>query len=320
MPADPRLIVALDVATRAEAEAMVERLGDAASTYKIGLQLLAGEGMALGAGAQGAGKRVFLDWKLHDIGATVEKATAAIAAAGAGDFLTVHAEPQVLAAAVRGRGGERSPKILGVTVLTSLSAADVGEIGYDASIEALVERRVRQAIDAGADGVVCGPRETALARRIAGADFLIVNPGVRPAGDANDQARPATPGEALAAGASHLVGGRPITAAADPRAAALALAAEMDAVRVGDPRNRPPGRAFPSRRSGSVRGRRTAGLGGRAGVSAAVRRAAASARARAAASRRLRSGHHNHAIASRATRDKARRPCRTTPGGACRRG
>ena len=227
MPADPRLIVPLDLPTRVEAEAMVETLGDAVSFYKIGLQLLAGGGMDLARALKARGLKVFLDWKLHDIGATVEKATAAIVASGACDFLTVHAEPQVLAAAVRGRG-ESSAKILGVTVLTSLTPENLAEIGYDIGLEALVERRVRQAIDAGADGVVTGPRETPLARRIGGAEFLVLNPGVRPAwASLDDQARTATPAAALAAGASHLVCGRPITAAADPRAAALAIAAEM---------------------------------------------------------------------------------------------
>ena len=227
MPADPRLIVPLDLPTRVEAEAMVETLGDAVSFYKIGLQLLAGGGMDLARALKARGLKVFLDWKLHDIGATVEKATAAIVASGACDFLTVHAEPQVLAAAVRGRG-ESSAKILGVTVLTSLTPENLAEIGYDIGLEALVERRVRQAIDAGADGVVTGPRETPLARRIGGAEFLVLNPGVRPPwASLDDQARAATPAAALAAGASHLVCGRPITAAADPRAAALAIAAEM---------------------------------------------------------------------------------------------
>ncbi|MGI8841727.1 MAG: orotidine-5'-phosphate decarboxylase [Caulobacteraceae bacterium] len=227
-PADPRLIVALDLPTRAQAEAMVEALGDAASFYKIGLQLLADGGMGLARDLKGAGLRVFLDWKLHDIGATVERAAAAIVASGACDFLTVHAEPQVLAAAVRGRAGERSVKILGVTVLTSLSAQDLGEIGYGLSVRPLVERRIGQARDAGADGVVASPLEAALARRLGGPGFLVATPGVRPAGASlDDQARAAAPAEALAAGASHLVVGRPITAAPDPRAAALAIAREM---------------------------------------------------------------------------------------------
>ncbi len=225
--ADPRLIVALDLPTRAEAEALVERLGDAVTFYKVGLQLLAVGGMETARGLKRAGRNVFLDWKLHDIGATVEKATAAIAAAEAGDFITVHAEPQVLAAAVKGKAGAPL-KILGVTVLTSLDDADLAEIGYELAIEALVERRVRQVLDAGADGVIVSPREAALARRIGGPDLLVVTPGVRPAGASlDDQARAATPAHTLKEGASHIVCGRPVTAAADPRAAALAIAEEM---------------------------------------------------------------------------------------------
>ena len=231
MPAaDPRLICALDLPTRAEAEALVERLGDAVAFYKVGLQLLATDGMAMAADLKARGRRVFLDWKLHDIGATVEKAAAAVCAAGACDLLTVHAEPQVMRAAVRGRdaAGARDAKIVGVTVLTSLSGQDLGELGYGLGVEALVERRIRQAIDCGLDGVVASPQEAALARRIGGPDFLVVTPGVRPAGAAvDDQARAATPADALASGASHLVVGRPITAAAAPREAALRIAAEM---------------------------------------------------------------------------------------------
>ena len=228
--ADPRLIVALDLPARAQAEALVERLDGAVSSYKVGLQLLATGGMALAADLKARGSLVFLDWKLHDIGATVEKATAAIAATGACDLLTVHAEPQVMAAAVRGRGGAAGCRLLGVTVLTSLSDADLEALGYGLTVAALVERRVRQAVDAGMDGVVASPAEAALARRIGGPGFLVVTPGVRPAGAAlDDQARAATPADALGAGASHLVVGRPITAAADPCAAALAVAAQMAA-------------------------------------------------------------------------------------------
>jgi orotidine-5'-phosphate decarboxylase len=227
-PADPRLIVPLDLPTRADAEAMVERLGDSVSFYKIGLQLLATGGMALAKDLKIRGRQVFLDWKLHDIGATVEKATAAIVATGACDFLTVHGEPQVLAAAVRGRAGAVGVKILGVTVLTSLSEADLKEIGYGEGVEALVTRRIRQALEAGADGVIASPHEAALARRIGGPKFLVVIPGVRPAwARADDQARAATPADTLKAGASHLVCGRPITAANDPRAAAQSVAREM---------------------------------------------------------------------------------------------
>ncbi len=228
MPADPRLIVALDLPTRAQAEDLVETLGDSVGVYKIGLQLLATGGMEMARDLKARGRQVFLDWKLHDIGATVEKATAAIVATGACDLLTVHAHPQVLAAAVKGRGGERSARILGVTVLTSLNGQDLAAMGYGMGVEALVERRIRQVLEAGADGVVASPHEAALARRIGGPDFLVVTPGVRPAGAAmDDQARAATPADALANGASHLVIGRPISAASDPRAAALAIASEM---------------------------------------------------------------------------------------------
>ena len=228
---DPRLILPLDLPTRAEAVAMVQTLGDAVSVYKIGLQLLATDGMALARDLKDEGKSLFLDWKLHDIGATVEKATAALAATGLCDLLTVHAEPQVMKAAVKGRAGDATVRILGVTVLTSLTEADLQDLGYGLSVEALVERRIRQAIDAGVDGVVASPHEAAMARRIGGPDFLVVTPGVRPAWSGkDDQARASQPAEALKAGASHLVCGRPITAAPDPRAAALRIVGEMAAV------------------------------------------------------------------------------------------
>lgn len=228
---DPRLILPLDLATRAEAEAMVATLGDAMSFYKIGLQLLATEGMALARDLKAQGKSLFLDWKLHDIGATVEKATAAIVATGTCDLLTVHAEPQVMAAAVKGRGGDKGARILGVTVLTSLTEDDLKDLGYGLGVAALVERRIRQAVDAGIDGIVASPHEAALARAIAGPDFLVVTPGVRPAWSGkDDQARASEPAQALANGASHLVCGRPITAAADPKAAALRIVEEMSAI------------------------------------------------------------------------------------------
>ena len=172
---------------------------------------------------------MFQDWKLHDIGAQVEGAAAAIAATGACDLLTVHAQPQVMAAAVRGRGAGAT-RVVAVTVLTSLSEADLREIGYPDSARTLVERRVRQAVAAGCDGVVASPEEAELAREIGGPDFLVITPGVRPAGAArDDQARTATPAEALRRGASHLVVARPIIRAADPRAAAAAILEEMAA-------------------------------------------------------------------------------------------
>lgn len=223
---DPRLIVGLDLADVAEARRMVETLGELASFYKVGLTQLAGEGLALSRELKAAGKSVFQDWKLHDIGAQVEGAARAIAANGC-DFVTVHAEPQVMEAAVRGRA-DSGLKVLAVTVLTSLSGEDLREIGYAAPVQELVERRVRQAIEAGCDGVVASPREAAMARRLGGPNLLVVTPGVRPSGAAmDDQVRVATPGDALAQGASHLVVARPIIRAADPRAAARQILEEM---------------------------------------------------------------------------------------------
>ena len=229
--ADPRLILPLDLPTRQDAEQLIARLDGAITFYKIGLQLLASEGMALARDLKGQGHSLFLDWKLHDIGATVEKATAAVVASGACDFLTVHAEPQVLKAAVRGRDGDKIAKILGVTVMTSLTEDDLKAMGYGLGVQALVDRRIRQCIDAGTDGVIASPHEAAMARAIGGEGFLVVTPGVRPGWSGqDDQARAAAPAEALKAGASHLVCGRPITAAPDPRAAALKVIAEMAGV------------------------------------------------------------------------------------------
>jgi orotidine-5'-phosphate decarboxylase len=224
--ADPRLIVPLDVPTAEEARALVAALGESVSFYKVGLELFASDGMALARELKAQGKQVFLDWKLHDIGTTVQRATAVLAGSGC-DFLTVHGEPQVMTAAVRGRGASRL-KILAVTVLTSLNDQDLQEMGYQETARALVERRIHQAIAAGCDGVIASPHEAALARALGGKDFLVVTPGVRPEWSAkNDQARAATPLDALKAGASHIVCGRPITAANDPQAAAIRVAAEM---------------------------------------------------------------------------------------------
>lgn len=227
--ADPRLIVPLDLPSVEEARAVVAALGDAVTFYKVGLELFATGGMAFAGELKAQGKQVFLDWKLHDIGTTVQRAAAVLADSGC-DFLTVHAEPQVLEAAVRGKG-RSNLKILGVTVLTSLTDADLIEMGFSESARALVERRIHHAIAAGADGVIASPHEAALARAIGGKDFLVVTPGVRPDWSAkNDQARAATPADALRAGASHIVCGRPITHANDPREAALRVAMEMAGV------------------------------------------------------------------------------------------
>ena len=227
--ADPRLIVPLDLPSVAEARAMVEMLGDSVSFYKVGLELFASDGMTLARELKAAGKQVFLDWKLHDIGTTVQRAASVLAQSGC-DFLTVHGEPQVMASAVRGKGSSNL-KVLAVTVLTSLSDEDLAEVGYHETARALVERRIHQAIAAGCDGVISSPHEAALARALGGKDFLVVTPGVRPDWAArNDQARAATPLEALKAGASHIVCGRPITAANDPHAAARRVANEMSGV------------------------------------------------------------------------------------------
>ena len=234
MTADARLIVALDYDNADTARRLVESLADAVVFYKVGLTLLANGGLGLAADLKAEGRMIFQDWKLHDIGAQVEGAAAAIAATGAADLLTVHAEPQVMRAAVAGRAGAAT-KILGVTVMTSLSDADLVEMGYAFKAAELVERRVRQALDCGVDGVVSSPLEAARVREIAieagRPDFLIVTPGVRPSGaSVDDQQRTSTPAGALKAGATHLVVGRPITAATDPRAAALAILDEMSAI------------------------------------------------------------------------------------------
>ena len=227
---DPRLICALDVETADEARRLVERTDGAVGFFKIGLQLFATDGMTLARELKSEGRQVFLDWKLHDIGATVQKAAAVLAGSGC-DLLTVHARPQVMAAAMRGVEGS-DLKVLGVTVLTSLTAEDVAADDHSLSPAELVEHRVRQALDAGVHGVVASPHEAArvrdLAREAGREDFLIVTPGVRPDGAAlNDQARAANPAQAIRDGATHLVVGRPITSASDPRAAAQAIAEEI---------------------------------------------------------------------------------------------
>ena len=217
---DPRLYVALDLPTIDEARAMVQTLGDSVVSYKIGLQLLPLGGAEFGKELAAQGKNVFLDFKLHDIDATVEKATRSIAGIGA-NLLTVHARPDVMVAAAKGRHGS-DLKILGVTVLTSLDQAALDEIGYYMTPEELVMRRVKQALASGIDGVVSSPKEAAIIRAHVPSDFLVVTPGIRMAGDdVGDQKRIATPANALSDGASHIVVGRPITQATDPRAAAL---------------------------------------------------------------------------------------------------
>jgi orotidine-5'-phosphate decarboxylase len=231
---DPRLIIGLDLPSIDAARAMVDRLGATVSFYKVGLTLLARPGgVAFAHELRARGKMVFQDWKLHDIGAQVEGAARAVAEGGC-DLLTVHAEPQVMRGAVKGRDAAGAgTKLLAVTVLTSLSDEDLTEIGYGAVAGDLVARRVRQAIHCGVDGVVSSPLEAAKVRRIAAEagrpDFLVVTPGVRPEGaDPGDQQRVATPRAALEAGASHLVVARPVVAADNPLLAASAIVDSMN--------------------------------------------------------------------------------------------
>jgi orotidine-5'-phosphate decarboxylase len=227
MPIAPRerLIVALDLSSVEAAEAMVARLGDAVSFYKIGYQFAYAGGLAYAQKLAGAGKRTFLDLKLHDIGNTVAHGVKSVARLGA-TFLTVHAYPQTMQAAVEGR--ERGLRILAVTVLTSYDDGDLQAAGYNTSVRTLVAARAEQARVLGVDGLVCSPEEAATVRPIAGAGMVLVTPGIRPAGAAaGDQKRIMTPAAAIAAGADYLVVGRPIVAASDPRAAADSIVAEI---------------------------------------------------------------------------------------------
>jgi orotidine-5'-phosphate decarboxylase len=222
-----RLIVALDLPSVEEARTIVARLGDEVSFYKIGYQLAFAGGLVLARELAGAGKRVFLDLKLHDIGNTVEQGVKSVAALGA-TFLTVHAYPQTMRAAVAARTG--GLRILAVSVLTSYDDDDLKAAGYDTSVAALVAARAESARALGVDGIVCAPAEAANVRSIVGADMAIVTPGIRPAGAATgDQKRATTPAIAVAAGADYLVIGRPILSAADPKAAAAAIVAEIAA-------------------------------------------------------------------------------------------
>ncbi len=222
-----RLIVALDLSTVEEAEAVVARLGDAVSFYKIGYQLALAGGLSYASALLGAGKKLFVDMKLHDIGNTVASGVKSVSRTGA-TFLTVHAYPQTMKAAVQAREG--ALRILAVTVLTSYDDADLKAAGYSTSVRDLVAQRAKQALDSGVDGLVCSPEEVANLRVIVGDKLALVTPGIRPAGaDAGDQKRIATPSAAIAAGADYLVVGRPIVAAADPRAAAKAIVAEIAA-------------------------------------------------------------------------------------------
>ena len=230
MTPDPRdrLIVALDLPSVAAAETMVARLGDSVSFYKIGYQLAFAGGLSFASALIRDGKQVFLDLKLHDIGNTVAKGVESVARLGA-RFLTVHAYPQTMKAAVEAKR-QSHLKILAVTVLTSYDDADIAAAGYDMTVGELAADRAAQARDIGIDGLVCSAAEVSLLRPIVGANMLLVTPGIRPSGAASgDQKRIMTPSAAIAAGANHLVVGRPILEAADPRAAAQAIVSEIAA-------------------------------------------------------------------------------------------
>lgn len=224
--AKDRLIVALDVPTVVAAETLVERLGDAVSFYKIGYQLGYAGGLSFAENLIRSGKKVFLDLKLHDIGNTVAHGVESVSKLGA-TFLTVHAYPQTMKAAVKARGN--GLKVLGVTVLTSYDESDLKEAGYTGTVSDLVAKRAAQAREIGMDGIVCSAEEAERLRPIVGS-LSLVTPGIRPAGaDVGDQKRVMTPAKAIAAGANYLVVGRPIVEAPDPKAAAQAIVAEIAA-------------------------------------------------------------------------------------------
>lgn len=220
-----RLIVGLDVAPD-DAERIVAALGDSVSIYKIGYQLAYASGLEFARDLVQDGKQVFLDLKLHDIGNTVARGVESIARLGA-RFLTVHAYPQTMRAAVEGRG-DAAMQLLAVTVLTSYDDADLREAGYETSVRDLVRRRARQAQECGIDGIVASAQEANALRGLLGPGIHIVTPGIRPAGSrSGDQKRIMTPREAIRAGASHLVVARPIVNAEDPRLAAEAIVSEI---------------------------------------------------------------------------------------------
>ncbi len=222
-----RLIVALDVPSVAQAQGLVKQLGDAVTFYKIGYQLGYAGGLPFAQELVQSGKKVFLDLKLHDIGNTVARGVESVAKLGA-TFLTVHAYPQTMKAAVEARGD--ALKILAVTVLTSYDDADMAAAGYAGDVAQLVARRATQAREIGVDGLVCSAEEAAALKPLAG-PLVLVTPGIRPAGAATgDQKRIMTPAKAIAAGADYLVVGRPVVEAADPKAAAEAIVAEIAAV------------------------------------------------------------------------------------------
>ena len=224
-----RMIVALDVATVREAYHLITELGDAASFYKIGYRLAFAGGLTLAEDLLREGKKVFLDLKLHDIGNTVEEGVQSLTRMNL-TFLTVHAYPQTMRGAVEGRG-QHPMGLLAVTALTSYDDADLHDAGYRLAVADLVALRAQQARLAGIDGIVCSAAEAGIVRNAIGSGMVIVTPGIRPAGSASgDQKRTLTPGEAIRAGVDHMVIGRPIIRAADPRGAASAIMDEIASV------------------------------------------------------------------------------------------
>ncbi|MBM1220456.1 orotidine-5'-phosphate decarboxylase [Ponticoccus sp. SC2-23] len=235
--ADDRLIVALDVPNALQGLELAEKLGDAVSFYKIGLGMLTGGGLALANELKSEhGKRIFLDMKLFDIGATVEAAVRGLSQFDL-DLLTVHGDPHVVRAAKEG-AADKDLSILAVTILTSLDRQDLDDCMIrDGDIVDIVTERAARALEAGADGIVCSPHEAAIVRALPQAEGrLIVTPGVRPAGsDAGDQKRIMTPAQAIAAGADHVVVGRPVWTAANPAVAAQAILAELNSPQAARP-------------------------------------------------------------------------------------
>ena len=221
------LIIALDVDSTSDAWRLSEAIGPAANFYKVGMELYAVGGMEFISRLRNAGKEVFLDLKLYDIGETVKRATRHICRAIEPAFLTVHGSRTVMRASVEGRG-DSGTKLLGVTVLTSFDEDDLKDLGYQVPLSELVDLRIKKAKESGMDGIVCSPLEVARVREITGPGMKLITPGVRSAGAAlGDQKRVATPAEAIRNGADYLVIGRQVTRAEDPRKACEQILNEL---------------------------------------------------------------------------------------------
>ncbi len=221
------IIIALDVETAEQARDLVSKIGSSVDFYKVGMELYAATGMEVVTELIAARKQVFLDLKFHDIGETVKRAVAQIAKRGV-RFLTVHATDSVMRAAVEGKGNS-DLQLLGVTVLTDVDQKDLTQMGYSCTLEELVGRRAKSAVELGMDGLVCSPLEVAKVRNITGPETVLVTPGVRSTGASlGDQKRVATPAEALRNGANYLVIGRQVTRSADPGAEIERILKEID--------------------------------------------------------------------------------------------